>query len=123
MPRKAPVLPSTFPGGCSAGGVGVGGDRGGSGSVRGGVSGVGGNVRGGGSVTGGAGSRAGGTVTGGAGRGVSRKGGGAYLTQRHLTTHPGARCVNGVPRSVVVRVRLLEIREYVLGAVGGPKHQ
>jgi hypothetical protein len=97
--------------GCGASGVG------------GGVSGVRGNVGGGGGVTGGTGGAAGGMGSRGAGGGVGSEGGGAYLTQRYLTTRPGARRFDSFPGSVVFGVLLLEIREHVLGAVGGPKHQ
>jgi hypothetical protein len=85
---------------------------------------VGGNVGGGGSVTGGTGGAAGGGMgSRGAGGGVGSEGGGAYLTQRYLTTRPGARRFDCFPGSGVFGVFLLEIREHVLGAVGGPKHQ
>ena len=81
-----------------------------------------GNVGGRGSVTG----RAGGTgrtligVTGG---GMGGKRGGARLAHRDLTAHPRTPRFEGFPRSIVHRVVLFEIWEYVLGAVGGPEHQ
>lgn len=87
------------------------------------MNGVGGNVSGGGRVAGSAGGGSGGGVAGSAGGGVGGEGGGAYLTQRYLATHPDARRVDSFPRSVVLRVLLLEMREYALGAAGGPQHQ
>ena len=124
------VLPITFLGGGSSGGggeggVGGGGDSvGGSGdSVGGSVTGVTGNVGACCGVTGGTGGGTGRSLIGVAGGGVSGKCGGARLAQRYLTTHPGAPCFDSFPRSVVFRVLLLEVGEYMLGAVSGPEHQ
>ena len=103
--RKASVLPIKFLGG---GGGRVGGDRGFGGgldSVIGGVRGVAGD--------------AGGVAVGGMGG----KRGGARLAHRDLATRPGTPCLDGIPGSVVFRALLLEAREHVLGAVGGPERQ
>jgi hypothetical protein len=121
--RKASVLPITFLGGGSGrvgGHCGVGG---GAYSVVGGARGVRGNVGGCSGVTGGASGGAGSSLIGGAGGGVGGKCGGARLAHRNLTTHPATPCFESIPRSVVFRVLLLEVREYVLGAVSGPEHQ
>jgi hypothetical protein len=59
----------------------------------------------------------------GAGGGVGGNGGGARLAHRDLATRPGTPCFDSIPRSVVFRILLLEVWEYVLGAVGGPEHQ
>ena len=48
---------------------------------------------------------------------------GVSLAHRDLTTHPGTPCFEGLPRSVVFRVVLLEVWEHVLGALSGPEHQ
>jgi hypothetical protein len=112
--RKASVLPITFLGG-RVGGGGYG--------VVGGVRCVGGNVGGCGGVTGCAGGGAGRGSIGVAGCGVGGKRGGARLAHRDLTTRPGTPRFDGIPRSVVFRVLLLEEWEYVLGAVGGPERQ
>jgi hypothetical protein len=106
--RKASVLPITFRSG------GGGGD-----SIGGGVTGVTGDVGGCGGVTGGTGGSTGSRVIGVAGG----KCGGARLTHRYLAAHPGTPCFEGFARSVILRVLLLEVREHVLGAVGGPEHQ
>jgi hypothetical protein len=76
-----------------------------------------------GGVTGGAGGGAGRRLIGVAGGGVGGNCGGARLAHRNLTTHPGTPCFEGIPRSVVFRVLLLEVWEYVLGAFSGPEHQ
>jgi hypothetical protein len=111
------VLPITFrSGGSGGGGVGGGGD-----SVGGGVTGVTGHVGGCGGVTGGTGGGAARSLIGFAGGGVSSNCGGARLAHRYLATHPGTRCFDSFPRPVVCRVLLLEVREHVLGAVGGPE--
>jgi hypothetical protein len=86
------------------------------------VTGVTGNVGGCGGVTGGTGGGTGRRLIGVAGGGVSGKCGGARLAQRYLTTYPGTPCFDSFPRSVVFRVLLLEVREYMLGAVSGPEH-
>ena len=99
--------------GVGGGGYGVGG------SVRG----VTGNVGGCGGVTGVAGGSAGRSLIGVAGGGVGGECGGARLAHRNLTTHPGTSCFDSIPRSVVFRVLLLEVWEYVLGAASGPEHQ
>jgi hypothetical protein len=92
--------------------------------VGGGVHGVGGNVGGGGGVTGGTGGATScGIGSRGARGGVGSEGGGAYLTQRYLTTRPGTRRFDSFPGSGVFGILLLKIRERALGAVGGPKHQ
>ena len=114
------VLPITFLGGGSGG---VGGMRGGLDSVGGGVTGVTGHMGGAGGVTRGSGGGAGRTFIGSAGRGVGGNCGGARLAARDLTTRPGAPCFDGVPGSAVIRVLLLEAREYMLGAVSGPERQ
>jgi hypothetical protein len=94
-PKVLRELPTTFLGGGSVGSVGddVGGE---GGRIGRGMSGVGG----GGSVTRCAG---GGGVDGGTRGG---EGGGAYLAQRHFTTHPGARRFDSFPGSVAFRVLL-----------------
>jgi hypothetical protein len=121
--RKASVLPFTFDGGGSGGGGGAGGGGGGGDSVGGGVTCVTGDVGGCGGVTGGTGGRSGRSVIGVAGGGVRGKCGGARLADRYLASHPGAACFEGLTRSVVLRVLLLEVGEHVLGADGGPEHQ
>ena len=40
-----------------------------------------------------------------------------------LTTHPGTPRFGGIPGPVVIGVLLLEVSEYVLGAVSGPGYQ
>ena len=105
---------------------GVGWDRRGGGSldsVGSGVTGVTGHVSSCGGVTGGACGSSCRSVIGVAGGGVGGKCGGARLAHRYLLTRPGAPGVESFPRSVVFRVVLLEVREHVLGAVGGPEHQ
>jgi hypothetical protein len=57
------------------------------------------------------------------GRGVGGECGGTRLAHRDLATHPGTSCFDGMAGSVVFRVVLLEVRKYVLGALGGPEHQ
>jgi hypothetical protein len=121
--RKASVLPITFRGGDGGGVGGDGGVGGGGDSVGGGVSGVTGDVGGCGGVTGGTGGSSGGSVIGIAGGGVGGKCGGARLAHRYLATHPGTPCFEGLARSVVFRVLVLEVRKHVLGAVSGPEHQ
>jgi hypothetical protein len=117
------ALPITFLGGGSGGVGGDGGVGGGADSVGGSVTGVTGNVGGRGGVAGGTGGGTGRRLIGVAGGSVSGKCGDARLAQRYLTTHPGTPCFDSLPRSVVVRVLLLEVREYMLGAVSGPEHQ
>jgi hypothetical protein len=120
--RKVSVLPITFLGG--GGGGGGGGDGGvgdGGDSVGGGVAGVTGHVGGCGGMTGGTGGGTGCSVIGVAGGGVGGNCGGARLAARYLTTHPGTPCFDGFPRSVVVWVLLLEVWEYMLGAVSRPE--
>jgi hypothetical protein len=67
---------------------------------------------------------------GGAGRssigvagGVGGKCGGAQLAHHDLTMHPGTPCFGRFPRSVVFRIILIDVWEYVLGAVGGSEYQ
>ena len=91
--REASVLPITFRGGGSSGGVGSGGD------------GVGGGVTG---------------VTGDVGGSVGGKCGGARLAHRYLATRPGTPCFDSFASSVVVRVLLFKVVQYMLGAVSGP---
>jgi hypothetical protein len=55
--------------------------------------------------------------------GVGGEYGGTCLAHRNLTTHPGMPCFDSIPRSVVFRVLLLEVWEYVLDAVSGPEHE
>ena len=86
------------------------------------MTGVTGNVGGCGGVTGGTGGGTGRSLIGVAGGGMGGKCGGARLAHRYLTTHPGTPCFEGSARSVVFRVLLLEVREYMLGAVSGPEH-
>jgi hypothetical protein len=117
------VLPIVFPGGDSGGGGGGGGASGRGDSVSGSVTGVSGNVGGCGGVTSGTGSGTGRSLIGVAGGGVSGRRGGARLAHRHLTAHPGTSCFNSLPRSVVLRGLLLEVREHALCAVGGPEHK
>ena len=122
--RKASVLPITFLG---SGSGRVGRDcgvrePGGGYSVVGSVRGVAGNVGGCGSVTGGAGSSTGRILIGVAGGSVGGKCGGTRLAHRNLRTHPGTPCFESIPRSIVFRVLLLEVWEYVFGAVSGPQH-
>jgi len=121
--RKVSVLPITFLGGGSGGFGGDCGAGGGGDSVGGSVNGVTGNVGGCGGVSGGTGGGAGRSLIGVAGGGVSGKRGGARFAQRYLTTHPGTPCFDSFPRSVVFWVLLLEVWEYMLGAVSGPEHQ
>ena len=121
--RKASALPITFRGGSSSGGGGKCGGSGGVDRVGGGVTGVTGHVGSGRGVTGGTGGGAGRTFIGGAGGGVGGNCGGARLPARDLTPRPGAPCFEGFARPVVFRVLLLEAREHVLRAVGGPEHQ
>ncbi len=115
----ASVLPIAFPGGGSGG---VGGDCGGYGVVS-DVHGVPSNVGGCGGVTGGTGGSASRGSICIAGGGMGGKRGGARLAHRDLVTHPRTPCFHGVPRSVVSRVLLLEVWEYVPGAIGGPERQ
>jgi hypothetical protein len=113
--REASVLPVAFLGWSRV----VGGGYGVVGSVRG----VRGNVGGCCGMTGRAGGGAGCSLIGVAGSGVGGKCGGARLAHSDLTTHPGTPCFDRFPRSVVFRITLLEVWEYVLGAVGGPEYQ
>jgi hypothetical protein len=55
-------------------------------------------------------------LDGGSGR-VGGDCGGTRLAHRNLTAHPGTPRFDSIPRSVVFRVLLLEVRDYVLGAV------
>lgn len=110
----ASVLPVAFLGG----GRVVGGGYGVVGRVRG----VRGNVGGCCGMTSREGGGAGRSSIGVAG-GVGGKCGGAHLAHRDLTTHPGTPCFDRFPRSVVFRIILLEVWEYVLGAVGGSEYQ
>lgn len=121
--RKVSVLPITFLGGGSVGAGGVGSVGGGGGSVGGSVTGVAGSVGGCGGLTGGTGGGAGGSLIGVAGGGMGGRCGGARLAHRYLTTYPGTPCFDSFPRSVISRVLLLEVSEYMLGAVCGPEHQ
>jgi hypothetical protein len=121
--RKASELPFTFLGGGGGGGGGYGRVGGGGDSVRGGVTGVTGHVGGSSGVTGGAGGGASRTFIRVASGGVGGDCGGARLTHPYLAPRPCSRCLDSFPRSVVARVLLLEMREYVLGAVGGPERQ
>lgn len=121
--RKASVLPITFRGGGSVGGGGIGGVGDGLNSVGGGVAGVTGYMGGCGGVTGSTGGSAGRTIISVASGGVGGNCGSARLAALYLTPRPGAPCFKGFARSVVFRVLLLEVREHVLGAVGGPEHQ
>ncbi len=89
----------------------------------GGVTGVAGHVRGSSRVTGGAGGGAGRTFIGGAGGGVGGNCRVARLAALDLTTRPCARGFDGFARPVVFRVLLLEVREHMLGADGGPERQ
>jgi hypothetical protein len=109
MLRKASVLPITFLG---AGSSRVGGNcccvGGGTYSVVGSVCGVSTNVGGCGGV---------------AGRCVGSRCGGAHFAHRNLTTHPGTPSFEGMARPVVFGVFLLEVWEYMLGALSGPEDQ
>jgi hypothetical protein len=55
--------------------------------------------------------------------GVCGDRGGARLTYAYLAARPCSRCLDGFARSVIARVLRLEVREHVLGAVGGPERQ
>lgn len=118
MLRKAPDLPITFGHRGSLGNDGGGRDR-----IRGSVPSVPGHVSRSGSVTGCAGGRSGCGVIGIPGGGMGGQGGGARRAAPYLTTRPGTRCFDRLARSVVLRVLLLEEREHMLGAVGGPERQ
>jgi hypothetical protein len=112
--REASVLPVAF-----LGGRVVGGGYGVIGSVRG----VRGNVGGCCGMTGRASGGAGCSSVGVAGSGVGGICGGARLGHRDLTTHPGTPCFDRFPRSVVIRIILLEVWEYALGTGSGPENQ
>ena len=121
MLRKATVRPITFPG------VRVdrgGGERGGFGNygVVCSVRGVAGNVGGCGGMTGGARGGPGSRVIGVPSGSVGGECGDTHLAHRNFAAHPGAPCPYGSPRPLVLRVLLLEMREHMLGAVGGPEH-
>jgi hypothetical protein len=121
--RKASALPIAFLGSSS---FGRGGQRGGGDGfdrIGGSVTGVTGHVGGGGGMTGGTGGGAGRTFIGAAGSSVGGKCGRARLAARYLAPRPGASSFDGLARTVVFRVVLLEAGEHVLGAVGGPEHQ
>ena len=122
MLRKATVLPITFLRGCSGRVRGNGGDRGVD-RVGGGVTSVLGDVSCCGGMTSGACSCSGRCVIDVAGGSVGGHCGGARFTARYLTTRPSAPCVDSCSRSAVIRVVLFEIREHVIGAVGGPERQ
>jgi hypothetical protein len=76
---------------------------------------------GGGSVTGGTGSSCGSGIVRLARSGVGRECGRACFSHANLATGPGARRFDGLSGSIVVRVLLLEKREYTLSAIGGPE--
>jgi len=82
-----------------------------------------GDMGGCGGVTGGTGGRSGRSVIGVAGGGVGGECGGARLAHRYLATHPGTPGFDGFARPVVSRVLRLEVRQHMLGAVGGPERQ
>ena len=123
MFRQALVLPIAFSGSCILGVVGAGGVCGGLDCVCGGVAGVTGHVGGSGGLASGTGGSSGRTFIRVAGGGVGGDSGGSRHTHPYLATRPCSRCLDGYPRSVVIRVLLLEVREHVLGAVGGPERQ
>ena len=50
-------------------------------------------------------------------------GGGAGLCPRDLAPRPGPPKVDGPPRTVVIRPRLLEVVQHVLRAVGRPQRE
>jgi hypothetical protein len=104
MLRKASVLPLAFLGGGRRGARCTSGLSGGLDGVSGGVRSVGGDVGGSGGVSRGA-------------------GGGARLAHRDLSARPGTSRFASSPRPGICRALLLEAREHVLGAVGGPECQ
>ena len=85
--------------------------------------GVGGDVGGRGGVSRGAGGGLGLGPIAFAGGGVGGERGGARLAHLYPSTGPGAPRFDGPPRAVVSRALLLETREHVRGAVGGPERQ
>jgi hypothetical protein len=105
-------------GGRGGGGLGGGGDGVGTGGAR--VSGGVGGRRG---VTRGTGGSAGCGLIGGAGSSVRGKRRRPDLSERHLTTRPGARRFDGPSRPVVLRALPLEVQKDVLGAIGCPESQ
>src|SRR5215208_1081091 len=82
-----------------------------------------GHVRGSGSLTSGPRCSAGRTFIRAAGGGVGSDPGGAGLAHSYLSSCPGACRLDSFPRSLVLRVLLLIVREHVLGAVGGSQRQ
>jgi hypothetical protein len=50
-------------------------------------------------------------------------GGGARFAHCYFTTQPGTPCFDSLSRLAVFQVLLLEIWEYMLGAVSSPEHQ
>jgi hypothetical protein len=68
-------------------------------------------------MTGGTGGGASCSLIGIASSGMGGKCCSASFTQRYFTTHPGTPYFDSFSRSVVFRVLLLEIGEYMLGAV------
>jgi hypothetical protein len=108
-------LPIAFPGGGSG--------SGGFDSVGGGATGMTGDVRGGGGMTGSTGGCSGRGIIGEAGGGLGGQGGGARRPAPYLPARPGACGFQGLARPLILRVLVLEAREHVLGAIGGPERQ
>lgn len=88
-----------------------------------GGSGVSGNMSGCGSMTGGPGGSSGRSVISIAGGGVGAECCGARYAALDFATGPSASGFDGFARAVVFRINLLEEREDVLGAIGGPERQ
>jgi hypothetical protein len=113
---KASGLPFAFLGG---GYVRVGGGD----SVRSGVTGVTDHVGCSSGVTSGTGGGTGRTFICIASGGVGGDCGGTCLAHPYFAPRPCSRRLDSFPRAVIARILLLEMREYVLGAVGGPERQ
>jgi hypothetical protein len=108
--KQMPVLPIAF----------LGGNGGG---IISGMDGVAGNVGGPSGVPGSAGNRAGGPFFAIAGGGVCGKRGGTGRSHWYFAARPRARRSYGQPGPLVFRILLLEMRQNVLRAVGGPNRQ
>ena len=121
VPREALALPVAFLGG--SGGVHRVGGLCSPDGVGGGVRSVGGDVGCRGGVSRGASGGLGLGSIGLAGGGVGGERGGACLAHLHPSARPGTPRLDGPPRPGVSRALLLEVREHVLGAVGGPERQ
>ncbi len=107
------ALPVALLGGSSGGAYRIRSLSGGPDSVVGGVRSVGGGLGGGLGLS----------SIGLACCGVGGERGGARLAHLYPSARPGTSRFDGPPRPVVSRVLVLEVREYALGAVGGPERQ